>query len=52
MKNWRVELTAGGKRFAEVKVRRGIFQGDALSSLLFEIAMMPLKHVLRKCTGE
>ena len=42
MKNWRVELTAGGKSLTEAKIQRGIFQGDALSPLLFIIAMMPL----------
>ena len=51
MKNWRVELTAGGKSLAETKIQRGIFQGDAVSPLLFIIAMMPLNHILRKCTA-
>ena len=51
MKTWRVELTAGGKSLAETKVQRGIFQGDALSPLLFIIAMMLLIHILRKCTA-
>ena len=50
MKTWRVELTAGGRRLAEAKIQRGIFQGDALSPLLFIIAMMLLNHILRKCT--
>ena len=51
MKNWRVELTAGGKNLAETKIQRCIFQGDALSPLLFIIAMMQLNHILRKCTA-
>ena len=51
MKTWRVELTTGGRRLAEAKIQRGIFQGDALSPLLFIIAMMPLNHILRKCTA-
>ena len=51
MKTWRVELTAGGRRLAEAKIQRDIFQGDALSPLLFIIAMMPLNHILRKCTA-
>ena len=51
MKTWRVELTAGGRSLAETKIQRGIFQGDALSSLVFIIAMTPLNHILRKCTA-
>ena len=51
MKTWRVKLTAGEKSIAETKIQRGIFQGDALSPLLFIIAMMPLNHILRKCTA-
>ena len=46
-----MELTAGGKSLAETKIKRGIFQGDALSPLLFIIAMMLLNHVIRKCTA-
>ena len=46
-----MELKAGGKSLAEVKIQRGIFQGDALSLLLFVIAMMPLNLILRKCTA-
>ena len=52
MKTWRVELTAGGRSLAEINIQRGIFQGDAQSPLLFIIAMMPLNHILRKCTAE
>ena len=44
-------MTARGSCLAEAKVQRGIFQGDALSSLLFIIVMMPLYHILRKCTA-
>ena len=51
MKNWKVELTAGGKSLAEAKIQRVVFQGDALSPLLFIIAMMPLNLILRKCTA-
>ena len=49
MQTWRVELTAGGRSLAETKIQRGIFQGDAISPLLFIITMMPLNHILRKC---
>ena len=45
-----MELTAGGRSLA--KIQRRIFQGNALSLLLFIIAMMPLNHILRKYTAE
>ena len=51
MKNWREELTAEGESLAEMKIQRCIFQGDALSPLLFIIATVPLNHILRKCTS-
>ena len=51
MKTWRVKLTAGGRRLAEAKIQRGLFQGDDLSPLLFIIGMIPLNHILRKCTA-
>ena len=51
MRTWRVELTAGGRSFAEAKIQSGIFLGDTLSRLLFVIAMVPLKDILRKYTG-
>ena len=51
MEIWRVKLTAGVKSLAEVKIRRGIFQRHALSPLLFELEMMLLNHILRKCTA-
>ena len=52
MKNLKVEMTAGGKSLAEVKTQGGIFQRNVLSPLLFVIAIMPINHLLRKCTGE
>ena len=51
MKTWGVELMAGGKSLAKAKIQKSIFQGDALSPLLFVKAMLPLNHILRKCTA-
>ena len=51
MKTCKRELTTGGKNFAETKIQSGILQGDAISPLQFIIAMMPLSHILRKCTA-
>ena len=50
MQTWRVERTTRGRSLAETKIQRGIFRGDSLSPLLFIIDMMPLNHILRKCT--
>ena len=51
IENRKVELTAGGKSLIVEKIKRGVFQGDALSQSLFIIVMMPLNHILMKCTG-
>ena len=48
MKSWRVELTIGSDVLGEVKINRGIFQGDSLSPLLFIIALLSLTSILRK----
>ena len=48
MPKWRTELTACGESLCEVMIKRGIFQGDSLSPLLFVICMIPLSSVLRK----
>ena len=50
METWTGELTAERKSLTEVKIQRGIFPGDALSPLLFVIAMMPFNYILRKST--
>ena len=39
MENCKVEVAAGGKTLAEVKIQWSIFQGDALSLLVFVIAI-------------
>ena len=35
MMNWKTVLTSGGTDLGQVDIRRGIFQGDSLSPLLF-----------------
>ena len=51
METWTMELIAGGKSLAEVKIQIGIFQREVISPLLFVMMMTPLNHVLRKFTG-
>ena len=46
MANWKTVLTSGGTDLGQVGIRRGIFQGDSLSPLLFVLIMLPLTLVL------
>ena len=48
MKDWKTVLTSGEEILGEVDIRRGIFQGDSLSPLLFIVAMLPLTELLRR----
>ena len=48
MKSWCVELTCGENVLGQVNIRRGIFQGDSLSPLLFIISLTPLTMILNK----
>ena len=49
IKQWKTVLTAVGEALGEVHIRRGIFQGDSLSCLLFVISLIrALTLVLRK----
>ena len=47
MKYWRVELTCGSETLGEVPIKRQLFQGDVLSQLLFDMALMLLTNILR-----
>ena len=46
MLNWKTVLTSGGTVLGQVDIKRGIFQGDSLSPLLFIVIMLPLTLVL------
>ena len=48
MNNWKTNLYADGKLLGSVPIRRGIFQGDSFSPLLFVTALLPLTHILRE----
>ena len=48
MEKWRVMLCARNSELGEVDIKRGIFQGDSLSSLVFVLALIPLGLILRK----
>ena len=40
-------MISGEENLGEVNIRRGIFQGDSLSSLLFVVFLLPLTPILR-----
>ena len=48
MQGWQTGLTCCNETLGQVMFRRGIFQGDSLSPLLFVMSMVPLNLVLRK----
>ena len=48
MEQWKLSLTSNGKDLGEVNVKRGIFQGDSFSFLLFVLCIIPLSLVPRK----
>ena len=48
MNKWKTDVHANRKLLGLVSIRRGIFQGDSFSPLLFVIALPPLTHILRE----
>ena len=48
MEKWKVILCSGNSEFGEVEIKRGIFQGDSLSPLVFVLELIPLSLILRK----
>ena len=45
---WKVMLCSGNSELGKVEIKRGIFQGDSLSPLVFVLALIPLSLILRK----
>ena len=48
MEKWKVMLCSGNSELGEVEIKRGIFQGDSFSPLVFVLALIPLSLILRK----
>ena len=48
MEKCKVMLCSRNSELGEVETKRGIFQGDSLSPLVFVLALIPLSLVLRK----
>ena len=47
MKKSKVMLCSGNSELGKVEIKRGIFQGDSLSPLVFVLALIPLSLILR-----
>ena len=50
MEKWRTILTSNNETLGEVEIKRGIFQGDTLSPLLFIMVLIPLSMILKDTT--
>ena len=48
MASWKTVLTVKGQVLDYIHIRKVIFQGDSLSSLLYVIAMIPMTTILRQ----
>ena len=48
IEKWKVMLCSRNSELDEVEIKRGIFQGDSLSPLVFVLALIPLSLILRK----
>ena len=47
MQSSRMVMFSGKNKLGKVNIRRGIFQGDSLSPLLFVVALIPVTIILR-----
>ena len=47
MQSWRTVLFSENNKLGKVNIRRGTFQGDSLSPLLFVVALIPVTILLR-----
>ena len=48
IEKWKVMLCSGISELGEVKIKKGIFQGDSLSLLVFVLVLIPSSLILRK----
>ena len=48
MEKWKTKLDCDGNALGTVNIKRGIFQGDSLSPLLFLMTLVPLTLTLRR----
>ena len=51
MEKWNVILCSGNSELGEVEIKRGIFQGDSLSPLVFVFSIDSVKVDFKKSEG-
>ena len=48
METWKVMFCLRNSELGEVEIKRGIFQGDSLSPLVYVLALIPLSLIFKK----
>ena len=48
MEKWKVMLCSGNSELGDVEIKRGIFQEDSSSHLVFNLVLILLSLILRK----
>ena len=48
MEKWKVIVCSRNSELGAVEIKQGIFQGDSLAPLVFVLALVPLREILRK----
>ena len=48
MNDWSTDLYCNNTHLEDVRIKRGIFQGDSFSPILFVMTLIPITLVLRK----
>ena len=51
IEKWKVMLCSGNSELGEVEIKRGIFQRDSLSPLVFVLAFISLSSILREANA-
>ena len=48
MEQWKLMLCSGNSELGKVEIKRGIFQEESLSNLVFVLALSPISFIVRK----
>ena len=48
MEQWKLMLCSGNSELRKVEIKRGIFQEESFSTLVFVLALSPIRFIVRK----